>query len=62
MVSVRPLTLMSPDDGRVTDTGGLSCDLLLDFVTERFYVVVVVGGWVTLSALKLTTEGSGRTL
>ena len=29
MVSVRPLTLMSPDDGRVTDTGGLSCDLLL---------------------------------
>ena len=29
VVSVRPLTLMSPDDGRGTDTGGLSCDLLL---------------------------------
>ena len=41
----------------------MSCDLLLDLVTERFDVVVVVGGvWVTLSALKLTTEGSGRTL
>ena len=40
----------------------MSCDLLLDFVTEWFYLVVVVGGWVTLSALKLTTEGSDRTL
>ena len=40
----------------------MSCDLLLDFVTEQFDVVVVVGVWVTLSALKLTTEGSGRTL
>ena len=47
VVSVRPLTLMSPtwwwSCNRHRGSVVMSCDLLLDFVTEWFYLVVVVG-------------------